>query len=430
MSKRIKWKDRTPENDIAFGGILSYRAVRIIAWACMVLSQIALIMTYNVKLSPASEASLSVPIQIFTLLSSFPIPLFMLANFSQIMQGKDKWKQGMIRYGALALGMYVVANLLVFHYGFRTIRSFSGDISFYDASLIVGVILAGVGRVGYSMNVFIDLFLCFLLFFIMNYKPKRVFTGKKVIFFRLLVILPIAYELAAIFIKYKISLGSAFGGFDIPSFLFLLLPGKPPFIFIAFVIVVFCLKISERRYYRNPEHTPQSYSKYLTTNAHSLRTSITFSVVFFVCAVLDIIALVFSIAGVAVAIELASPGTDNELAMEIAVSGLQGTGLGGAVALALIIPIVILFSYKKTHKNSKIDLYIPIAGIVLIVFVYVEGLFQVITLNVPSFLARLKELIDGLLGVHETPQEEGGGQTAARLISSAKEVWRQIPYWF
>ena len=75
-----------------------------------------------------------------------------------------------------------------------------------------------------------------------------------------------------------------------------------------------------------------------------------------------------------------------------------GAGVGGAMALLLIIPLVLLFSYKKQHENKKIDTLIPIAGIGLIVLVYVEGIFQVIVNNVPQIIAKMKEFLDGFSG--------------------------------
>ncbi|MCR5491687.1 MAG: hypothetical protein K6F32_06135 [Bacilli bacterium] len=427
-SSRIKWKHRTPENDIAYGGFLSYRAVRIIAWVCMVLAQIAVIMNFNVKVNPGSEEALATPISIFDFFSTLPIPLFMLANFTQIMQGRDELKRGMIRYGAMAVGMYIVANLVVLHYGFRLSNAFTGKIGFYNSSMLFGVFLAAVGRVGYSMNVFIDLFLCFLLFFFMNYNPKKIFTGKKVIFFRVLVLLPIAYEIAAIFVKYNISLGSLYGGFDIPSFVFFLLPGKPPFIFLAFVAIVFLMKISERRYLKEPGHTHATYAEYITTNAHSLRVSIMISIVFAACAVVDIIVTFSSMIGVTASIAINSPQITDEVALEIAVDGLSNTGLLGSITLLFIIPIVLLFSYKKVHKNPKVDMFIPIAGIALMLFVYVEGIFQVVTLNLAQFVAKVKEVIDSLST--EDTATDGSEELLASIANTAKGIWLSLPYLF
>ena len=46
--------------------------------------------------------------------------------------------------------------------------------------------------------------------------------------------------------------------------------------------------------------------------------------------------------------------------------------------LLAIIPLVLLFDYKKTYKNNMIDIVIPIAGVAMVVLVYLEGGFQII----------------------------------------------------
>ena len=54
-------------------------------------------------------------------------------------------------------------------------------------------------------------------------------------------------------------------------------------------------------------------------------------------------------------------------------------GFGQAIPLLFIIPLVMLFDYRKTYKNKLPDLLIPAIGVGLLVVVYVEGVFQVLT---------------------------------------------------
>ena len=39
---------------------------------------------------------------------------------------------------------------------------------------------------------------------------------------------------------------------------------------------------------------------------------------------------------------------------------------------------IFLYSYKRKHKDGRIDLIIPILGIALLALVYVEGIYQFI----------------------------------------------------
>ena len=52
-------------------------------------------------------------------------------------------------------------------------------------------------------------------------------------------------------------------------------------------------------------------------------------------------------------------------------------GFGQCAIMVLLIPFILLFDYKKTYKNKMVDTVIPLAGILLMVLIYVEGLFEV-----------------------------------------------------
>jgi hypothetical protein len=44
----------------------------------------------------------------------------------------------------------------------------------------------------------------------------------------------------------------------------------------------------------------------------------------------------------------------------------------------LIIPLLLLFSYTRKHKETLIDAMIPLAGIALIIMIYLEGGYELI----------------------------------------------------
>ena len=50
--------------------------------------------------------------------------------------------------------------------------------------------------------------------------------------------------------------------------------------------------------------------------------------------------------------------------------------LGESAALLLLAPVMLLFSYTRTHKNKTFDTLIPAIGVVAIVIAYIEGLYQ------------------------------------------------------
>ena len=407
--QRHKWRDCTPEHDIRYGGYLSYRHLRIIGWFCMVLSQFAVIMSLNTKVNPDSAASLDFWKNFFAFFGNFPIVLFMLANFAYINLQKGSWKRLFATYGAIAFGLYALANIVVFHYGFGLLTSFGYKGNFQDLCMTFGIILGAGGQQAYFLNMFIDLFMICLLFFFSDYYPKhRFFEGKKIILFRLLILLPVAYEVAAVIIKYNIYLFN----FSIPSYVFFLLPSKPPFIFLAFVIIAIALHIAKRRYTKKFNHTKEEWDAYKQTKAHSLKVSIMISTIFAIIGFVDLLVLIGAILGV-FAKNMALPPEQLDYAVAEAIYSMVEAGLGHSISLWFIIPLVILFSYRKQHKNPRLDPLIPITGVALIIFVYIEGIFQVITLNVAPIVDRIKKWIQSVL------EEEQSGQQAIEVVQSS-----------
>ena len=396
--EKIRLRDRTPENDIKFKGVLSYRHLRIIAWVCLILAQAASVIKINMNLNPATVPTLTGLANFFSFFSDLPIPLFLLANFAYILQRKSEIKRLLIFYGGVALGLYAVANIIVIHYVHGLLSSLYLSSSLYATTNGVGELLPLMGKSGYMLNIFIDLFLCTLLFFFLNYQPKKVFTGKKIIIFRLFYILPLLYEIGGVVIKYMVTNWY----FTIPSYVFFLLPSKPPFIFLAFAILVLIMKINDVKHLKRDGNSLETLEQYVSTNAHALRMSIGISVLFAITAIVDVIvtmliALIYTFR--------LTDGTPEvtQLLFASELKTLTDVGFMGAVPLMSLIPLVIFFSYKKQHKNKMIDTLIPVVGIGLIVFVYFEGIFEVITLNMPVFIEKLKDAISGFMG--------GGGES-------------------
>ena len=57
-----------------------------------------------------------------------------------------------------------------------------------------------------------------------------------------------------------------------------------------------------------------------------------------------------------------------------------------------LIPVVLLFSYTRNHKNQKTDIFIPAGGILLAFIVGIEGLYQGIVMNLPVLIESIQNL--------------------------------------
>ena len=384
--KRLKLRERTLENDIRYRGPLSYRHLRIIAWVCMIFAQVGMVVNFNIKLFPSTVDQLGWLKDLCSFFSSFPLPLFLLANFTMIFtqKGGKGWRSVLIFYGGMAALLYVIGNFVVMHYGFGLVNAVV-DMSFIDKAKLFGFLMINSGNLGLVFNIFIDLFLCTLLFFFMNYKPKRI-KKERIIYFRLLAILPIVYEMASITLKYF----AVSGAINIPSFAFFLLTSKPPFMFVAFVALVFALKIEERRNLKRHENL-EFTKEHRKTNAHSFRFSIIIAIVFTIVGFLDLFTYLFTI--VAITASNATDPSQVEGLLEISQFITSRMGFGQATTLLIVAPIVLLYSYTRTHKNPKIDTFIPIVAVGLIIFLYIEGIYQIIVMNVSALVQKIKDFL-------------------------------------
>lgn len=278
-----------------------------------------------------------------------------------------------------------------------------------------------------------DLFLCALTMVFLNYNPRRVFTGKGRIFFRLLALLPIAYEVGCMVLKVYVARGQV----EIPTWAFPLLTVKPPMTFVLFVVLALFVKTRELRFRRHGK-THEEYQAFLKTNRNSWNFSVFLTIMLVIVRLLDLVVVMgFSLNEVVQTIAPTVEATSTEAALpdttatagrvsstpmparrtlssvatpetpaapdegdaalreaqDIATHDAQiqtsidtgmriasAVGFGGSISLFLLAPLVLLFSYTRRPKNPMLDLLIPVAGIALILLAYLEGTHRLLGL--------------------------------------------------
>ena len=233
---------------------------------------------------------------------------------------------------------------------------------------------SGAGYLSY--NLFIDLFLCALLLFFLNYRPKKLFTGKRLGVFRALAVFPVAYEAASITLKIL----AVEEKIVLPLIVFPFLTVKPPMTFLVFIVLAFFVKNRERIFRKNGK-THAEYQAFLKTNRNSFQFSRFTAIIMAVAGVLDVVA---TLVVLMILSQHAPEGA--ELAEGAYLSYLDALGLLDSVILLVLSPLVLLFSYTRTHRNKTLDTLIPFAGIALIALVYIESGYQFIQM-VPDLLA-------------------------------------------
>ena len=213
--KRIGIHESTLENDIRYRGPLSCRHFKILGWLCIVLTQVAMIIRLGGRLDAGLAADTASWLDTLSNIADLSLPFLLIASFAQILNTDGGYKRQLIVNGAAMAGIFALYYLLFYRYIVGNVASVLETPS--DALTVVKGGLATLAPYGFlTFNIFVDLFLCALTMVFLNYNPRRVFTGKGRIFFRLLALLPIAYEVGCMMLKVYAARGLA----EIPTWAF------------------------------------------------------------------------------------------------------------------------------------------------------------------------------------------------------------------
>lgn len=360
--------------DIKFLGKLGYREMRIIGWFFLGISQLALIFNVASVLYADSFPIYSKLAFIADFFSSIPFALFLLADFGTIFKHKDNYKSLLLKYVSIAVGFAILIIFVVLHIYIQASMAISG-ISFVEAYEKINASLNASYAKSMSLNMFIDILMCSLIYFFLTYEPKsKYFEGKKKIRFRLMVALPILYELICVLIKTLILLEHI----QVPFFIIPFLTSKPILTFFSFLLIIIALKVREKLFLKRG-NDKESYSKYVLTNRNRVQFSIVIAVIFLVIGLID---LIISFA-VATSLYYYGP-IEYQISYEWTLMYLRTYGVGKTAPLMLAVPFVIFFDYSKQYKKQIFEPLIPVGGVIFTAIVLFEGLFQVI-INAPMW---------------------------------------------
>lgn len=370
MGKRRKLHEYSAENDIRYRGPLSYQGFQILGWLCITLLSGILLLKIGIKLDPKHAAQYTSINRVLTYIESGSLPFLLISNFSRILNNEEGYRTQLIRNGGAALAISVVSILFFNRYVIGTFTQFVTDPE--EVAPFLALEFNSIEKKGFiAFNLFIDLFLCTLVMFFLNVRPKRFFTGKKRYFVRAMAILPVAYEACSIYLKGQ----AATGKILLPFWTFPLLTVKPPMTFMVFVVLVLYIKQREWRFRRHGKKHAE-YRAFLKTNRNSLQFSIFLAVVLVVAAILDFVIMVFLTASAAVEASSAEVFAGSETEVVRMMAGAMAMGFGDAVSLLLVAPLVLLFSYTRIPKNKMLSAVIPVAAIVLMLIFLLEGGYQ------------------------------------------------------
>ncbi len=254
QGKRLPRREVVVQQDIRYRGPLSYRHMMILGWLCLILSQVSFILSTAAKFEPETVKPFAGLISVGDFVSPLFMPFLLLANFSKILSSKQQFKSLLLRFGGLAVLMGVAMPLVYEHY----VKGIAKTAAQFEPTLGDRFLVLFQERVfpdGYiAYNIFIDLFLCTLFMFFLTYHFKRPVRKGWVVCFRLLAILPVAYELASIVLKTLCKNGNI----TLPLYASPFLTTKPPMTFAAFIALALFIKRRERVFLKNG----RTYARY------------------------------------------------------------------------------------------------------------------------------------------------------------------------
>ena len=369
---RVKFHERGAHNDIKYSGPLSFQSFQILGWSCIVITVIMALMKIAMKVNPADTQRFATINDIISYIAGMSLPFLLMANFARILNNTDGYRKQLLKNGGAMAALFLVFMIFFNRYVVGTVGLLLQDSK--EAYPLVMTSFYGVSPKGFfAFNIFVDLFLCTLVMYFMNARPTKIFTGKKIYIFRAFTLLPIAYEVASIILKGS----AAAGNILLPSWVFPLLTVKPPMTFLVFVFLAIHIKTRELRYCRHGK-THEEYQEFLKTNRNAWHFSVYAAVVLFIAGVIDLVIAIFLLAKQAGSAEALNAIMESEKAFKntIAIS----IGFGKASCLIFFAPIVLLFNYTKIPKNKTVGMLIPVAGILLIVLIGVQGIYQLVSI--------------------------------------------------
>lgn len=372
MSRRVKFHEHGLHDDIKYKGVFSFQSFQVLGWICITVAVVMALMKVAVRVNPEDAQRFLGIADVISYIAEMSLPFLLMANFARILNNSEGYKKQLLRNGGAAAGIALVFLIFFNRYIVGTVGLLLEDAS--DANNLVMTSFYGVNKRGFfAFNIFIDLLLCTLFMYFMNARPKRVFTGKKILIFRAFAILPVAYEVVSLLLKGL----SAAGQVRIPSWGFPLLSVKPPMTFIVFMMLAIYIKTREWRYCRHGK-THEEYQEFLKTNRNAWNFSVFTAVILFVAGVIDLIIFIVMVLNQGGSAEGVNALVESETAIKNTVA--YSVGFGKSLILMIFAPIVLLFNYTKIPKNKTVGMLIPVAGIALIALIVVQGAYQLVSI--------------------------------------------------
>lgn len=366
--QRTKFHEYTAENDIKYRGPLNYQHFQILGWACIVAAVAAAIISLGGKVDAGVTKQFGTIGKVMSFMAQFSLPLLLMAQFAKLLNNEGGYKKLLLVNFGAAVGVFAAYMLFGGRYFIGTLEKMivPKEEVVPMVTDLIGVFIPG----GFlAFNMFVDMFICTLTVFFLNVQPKRVFTGKKVLILRFMVLLPIGYEAICFWLK----LQAVRGAISLPLWSFPLLTMKPPVMILLFIVMAFVVKLRETRY-RKHGNTYEEYEGFMQTNRNAFHLSVRLCILMVVFAVIDLflfILLTYLNADAAGAVsatgDIAEEVSDTFFNLSLSL------GIGKSWQIIFLAPFMLLFCYNTVPKNKTISMIIPIIAIAVSVIIVFEA---------------------------------------------------------
>ena len=343
--------------DIKYRGPLSSRYLSLLAWIAIAFGQINIVNSIFVAIFDFSMLSNFFNV-IFSFIYVISTPLFIIASYGRTLSGNGSYLDFFISKGLSYFGIGIAVGIFYLRYLRGLLRRVEGDEMLPE--LMNNIIIERV-----NINIFADIFVLGLFHFFVNYNPKVYFQGKKIIIFRSLCIIPILY----IIISNILIILSGTTKFILPFYIYPFITVRSPSVCLIFICTSLWIKNRERTFLKLGS-TKKEYKKFILTNRNSLSYSIFLSSVIVIFCVIEFIVMMIFCG------YQKSVNNANDIQID-ALTKLYG--FGECFSLIISIPFIMLYSYTKTHENKMYDVAIPFIGIGISFFIYIEGIYQILT---------------------------------------------------
>ena len=359
---RLKRRNAVNQDDIRYLGPLSYRSFEVLGWLCVLLSVAVVILTIVTALTakPDAEAGQGLPRGILQYITQLSALFLLIAGISRIMRNRGEYKQQLLIYLGLA-GIVAAGSALIFQ---RSVLA-AIDKLFLEPKQILPMVekafadISGIGFVAY--NVFIDIFLCILMFFFVTVRPKRFFTGKWVLVLRIFAALPVLYALVCTWLKYQ----AVCKKIVLPFGYFPLLTAKPLATYGLFLFLAIYINRKEAQFLQNGR-TIEECQASLMTRRNSLRFSIVLALALAVAALVDNL---LQFGGAQLLLKSHAPANVDALAWSLRTAKRVGFG-GDSLVLLIAAPFMLLYSFNRVPKWRIFTILAPLIAIGLLVLLW------------------------------------------------------------